>query len=77
MHYVPVHLHPFYRERFGTGEGLCPAAEAAYARILSLPIFPRMSDADVADVVTAVRKVERAFSGAGAGSAVGASGEPY
>jgi perosamine synthetase len=47
VHYIPVHLHPFYRERFGTGPGLCPAAEAAYESILSLPIFPAMSDADV------------------------------
>lgn len=41
VHYIPVHLHPFYRERFGTGHGLCPVAEAAYAEILSLPLFPQ------------------------------------
>ncbi|MDH4209155.1 MAG: UDP-4-amino-4,6-dideoxy-N-acetyl-beta-L-altrosamine transaminase [Anaerolineae bacterium] len=57
VHYIPVHLHPFYKERFGTGPGLCPVAEAAYERILTLPIFPSMSDDDVDDVVTAVRKV--------------------
>jgi perosamine synthetase len=43
VHYVPVHLHPFYRERLGTGPGLCPSAEAAYARILSLPLFPDLT----------------------------------
>jgi perosamine synthetase len=57
VHYIPVHLHPFYRERFGTGPGLCPVAEAAYERILTLPLFPRMSDGDVEDVIAAVRKV--------------------
>lgn len=57
VHYIPVHLHPFYRERFGTGPGLCPVAEAAYGEILSLPIFPGMSDADARDVVEAVHKV--------------------
>jgi perosamine synthetase len=57
VHYLPVHLHPYYRERFGTGPGLCPEAEAAYERILSLPIFPAMSDDDVNDVVRAVWKV--------------------
>jgi perosamine synthetase len=31
VHYIPVHLHPFYQRRFGTAPGLCPAAEAAYA----------------------------------------------
>ncbi|MBA3534487.1 MAG: UDP-4-amino-4,6-dideoxy-N-acetyl-beta-L-altrosamine transaminase [Ardenticatenales bacterium] len=62
VHYVPVHLHPFYREHFGTGPGLCPVAEAAYEEILSLPIFPRMSDADVEDVITAMRKVLGAFA---------------
>jgi len=54
VHYIPVHLHPFYRERFGTGEGDCPVAEAAYEQILSLPIFPAMSDADVDEVVAAI-----------------------
>jgi perosamine synthetase len=61
VHYMPVHLHPYYRERFGTGPGLCPAAEAAYERILSLPMFPAMSDRDVQDVVEAVGKVCEAY----------------
>jgi len=55
VHYIPVHLHPFYRERFGTAPGDCPVAEAAYRQILSLPIFPAMTDRDVADVVEAVQ----------------------
>lgn len=61
VHYIPVHLHPFYRERFGTCVGQCPVAEAAYAEILSLPIFPLMRDQDVQDVVTAVTKVVEAY----------------
>ena len=62
VHYVPVHLHPFYRERFGTGPGLCPVAEAAYEAILSLPVFPAMTDGDAGDVIEAVRKVTGAFA---------------
>jgi perosamine synthetase len=61
VHYIPVHLHPYYRDRLGTGPGLCPVAEAAYEEMLSLPVFPRMTDADVADVVMALGKVVRAF----------------
>ena len=57
VHYIPVHLHPFYRRRFGTGPGLCPAAEAAYEEILSLPLFPAMTDDDAAHVTAAVEKV--------------------
>ena len=57
VHYIPVHLHPFYRERFGTRPGLCPVAEAAYERLITLPIFPQMSDDDVRDVIVAVSKV--------------------
>ncbi len=57
VHYIPVHLHPFYRDRFGTEPGLCPVAEAAYEQILSLPVFPRMSSGDVDDVIAAVLKV--------------------
>jgi perosamine synthetase len=63
VHYIPVHLHAFYRQRFGTAPGLCPAAEAAYNEIISLPIFPRMTDADVDDVVKAVGKVVEAYIG--------------
>ncbi|OHB66423.1 MAG: UDP-4-amino-4,6-dideoxy-N-acetyl-beta-L-altrosamine transaminase, partial [Planctomycetes bacterium RBG_13_63_9] len=54
VHYVPVHLHPFYRERFGTYPGMCPVAEAAYQEILSLPLFPTMTDEDVAHVIDVV-----------------------
>lgn len=39
VHYIPVHLHPYYRKTLGTGPGLCPVAEAAYADILSLPMW--------------------------------------
>lgn len=62
VHYIPVHLHPYYREHQGTAAGLCPRAEAAYERILSLPMFPLMSDHDVQDVVEAVQKVIAEYS---------------
>lgn len=57
VHYIPVHLHPFYRERFGTAPGQYPVAEAAYERILSLPIFPRMTEDQVETVIAGVFKV--------------------
>jgi perosamine synthetase len=57
VHYVPVHLHPYYRRRFGTGPGLCPVAEQAYERLLSLPMYSSMSDADVEAVITAIRSM--------------------
>ena len=57
VHYIPVHLHPFYRKRFGTCLGMCPAAEEAYERILSLPIFPSMEDREVKRVIETVRGV--------------------
>src|SRR4029450_11231523 len=43
VHYIPTHWLSVYRRRFGTQEGLCPAAEAAYEQILSLPMFPSMT----------------------------------
>ncbi len=57
VHYLPVHLHPYYQEQFGTHRGMCSAAEAAADRLLSLPLFPRMTDQDVSDVIAAVQKV--------------------
>ena len=57
VHYIPVHLHPFYRKKFGTGPGLCPNAEAAYGQIISLPMFPGMTDEDVEKVVNVIQQV--------------------
>jgi perosamine synthetase len=57
VHYIPVHRHPYYREQFGYKGGEFPVAEDAYERLISLPMFHSMSDQDVNDVVTAVRKV--------------------
>jgi len=57
VHYIPVHLHPYYRDRFGYQGGEYPVAEAAYERLLSLPMFHGMSDRDADDVIEAVRKV--------------------
>ena len=62
VHYIPVHLHPYYRDRFGYKGGEYPVAEDAYERLISLPMFHGMSDQDVDDVITAVRKVCSAYS---------------
>lgn len=61
VHYIPVHMHPFYRERFGTKKGDFPVAESAYESILSLPLFSVMTDRDVQDVIEAVTKVLTAY----------------
>ncbi|MEM7586231.1 MAG: UDP-4-amino-4,6-dideoxy-N-acetyl-beta-L-altrosamine transaminase, partial [Acidobacteriota bacterium] len=54
VHYIPVHLHPYYQRTFRTHRGQCPNAEAAYEQILSLPFFPAMTEADVDRVVEIV-----------------------
>jgi perosamine synthetase len=54
VHYIPVHLHPYYREKFNVGPGLCPVAEEAFKRLLSLPMFPGLSDAEQTQVIVAV-----------------------
>ena len=61
VHYIPVHLHPFYRQQFNTLQGLCPIAEAAYEEILSLPIFPKISDGDVNTVVSSVLEISQVY----------------
>jgi perosamine synthetase len=57
VHYIPVHLHPFYRDNFKTAPGLCPIAEEAYEEILSLPIFPGMDQRATETVIGAVLDV--------------------
>lgn len=62
VHYIPVHLHPYYRERFGYKGGEFPVAEDGYARLISLPMFHGMSDQDVDDVIRALTKVVSCFA---------------
>jgi len=61
VHYIPVHYHPYYRQRFGLRNGEFPIAEDAYARLISLPMFHGMTDEDVDDVIAAVTKVWRHY----------------
>lgn len=57
IHYLPVYLHPWYRDTYGYAPGLCPEAEAYYAGCLSLPCFPGLTADEQATVIAAVREV--------------------
>ncbi|RRR78424.1 MAG: DegT/DnrJ/EryC1/StrS family aminotransferase [Candidatus Viridilinea halotolerans] len=54
VHFIPLHIHPYYREMYGYRPDDFPVAYGQYLRSISLPIYSKMSDADVADVITAV-----------------------
>ncbi|NEU25599.1 UDP-4-amino-4,6-dideoxy-N-acetyl-beta-L-altrosamine transaminase [Paenibacillus polymyxa] len=56
VHYIPVYLQPYY-QRLGYEEGLCPNAEEYYRTAVTLPLFPKMTDKDVQDVIGAIRKI--------------------
>lgn len=60
VHYIPVHTQPYY-EQLGYQRGICPIAETWYEAVVTLPLFPKMTDDDITDVVTAVKKVVRAY----------------
>ncbi|MCI1858752.1 MAG: UDP-4-amino-4,6-dideoxy-N-acetyl-beta-L-altrosamine transaminase [Sporolactobacillus sp.] len=60
VHYLPVYCHPYYR-KLGYSVGLCPNAERHYEQIVTLPLFPKMTDRDVADVITAVGRTVAAY----------------
>ena len=62
VHYMPLNLHPFYQREFSYKEGDYPRAESYYERAITLPIFPRMTDKDIKDVIKAVEKVITCFS---------------
>jgi dTDP-4-amino-4,6-dideoxygalactose transaminase len=57
VHFIPVHLHPFYRERFGYQRGDLPKSEGLYDAILSLPLYPGMVETDIEDVIHAVHHI--------------------
>ncbi len=57
VHYLPVHMHPYYRDKYGYKLDDCPVAADAFTRMLSLPLHPGLRDEDIQDVVRAVREV--------------------
>ncbi|MEO8151868.1 MAG: DegT/DnrJ/EryC1/StrS family aminotransferase [Rhizobacter sp.] len=57
VHYIPLHLQPYWRDRYGLQPAQFPHSQRAYRQMLSLPLYTRMSDADVQRVVAAVRAV--------------------
>ena len=54
VHFIPLHLHPYYREKYGYAPEDFPVAYAQYQRVVSLPVYSKMTDQDVEDVVDAV-----------------------
>ena len=56
VHYIPLHLHPYWRERYGLSPAQFPHSQHAYERMVSLPLYTRMTDADVQRVIDAVRR---------------------
>lgn len=56
VHYIPVYYHPYY-QKLGYKKGLCPNAEKLYERIITIPLYPKMTDKDVKDVVEALDRV--------------------
>ena len=61
VHFIPIHLHPHWRDTLGLPEGSLPVAEDTYRRAITLPMFARMTDRDVDDVVAAVLRIASAF----------------
>lgn len=61
VHFIPIEMHPFYQRTLGVSPGSFPVAEAAYARMISLPIYPAMSPEDVGDTIAAVLKIADRF----------------
>jgi UDP-4-amino-4,6-dideoxy-N-acetyl-beta-L-altrosamine transaminase len=57
VHYIPVHLHPYYRKNFGFKPDDYPRAERYYGQCLSLPLYPKMTDEEVGKVIQAVQKL--------------------
>lgn len=57
VHFIPLHLHHYYKEKYGFKRGDFPVAESVYDREISLPLYPKMTDKDAKDVVSAVKKI--------------------
>jgi dTDP-4-amino-4,6-dideoxygalactose transaminase len=62
VHFIPIHMHSYYRNKYGYVPDSFPNAHSAFRQMLSLPLSPSMSDQDVADVIEAVLDVRRQFT---------------
>lgn len=61
VHFIPIHMHPYYRDKYEFTPDAFPVAFREYQRIISLPLYPQMTEGDVDDVVDAVRDVSATF----------------
>ena len=61
VHFIPLHLHPYYRDKFAYKLEDFPNASAAFECIISLPIYPKMTEGNVRDVIVAVRKLVQEY----------------
>ncbi len=61
VHFIPLHIHPFYRDTYGLKPEDCPNAVASYQREISLPIYPGMTDSDTDDVIAAVARIVQEY----------------
>ena len=61
VHFIPLHFHPYYRDTFGYKPEDFPNASAVFDRIISLPIYPKMTEGNVRDVIVAVRQIVQEY----------------
>lgn len=61
VHFIPIHIHPYYRDKYGYAPTALPVTFANYQRMVSLPLNPRLTEEDVLDVIDAVHDVVRVF----------------
>jgi len=61
VHFIPIHIHPYYKNKYGYKPEDFPIAYKNYLRIISLPLCPRMTDQDVEDVIEAVLDVVKTY----------------
>jgi len=61
VHFIPLHLHPFYKQTYGYQASDFPQASTAFERIVSIPIYPTMTEQNVSEVIAAVRDLVQEY----------------
>ena len=61
VHFIPLHMQPYYKKKYGFKKGALPHAEKIYERCVSLPIYPSMTNEDIEDVIEAVKDIVERF----------------
>ncbi len=61
VHFIPLHLHPYYVQKYGYQRGDFPVAEAVYDKIISIPLYPKLQESQIEYIIDMIREIAHTY----------------